>query len=282
MTHHRIIAIHGLNNKPVKQKLERWWLEAIREGLARNAGQAGAEIDLDMVYWADVLNTSPLDPDPEPYIAAGGDGPLPRHDATRADSLREMAQGALDKLTAIPKFDVVTQEVMSRSTPDLHRYFSDPAIRERLREKLESALEAAARDRRRIMIIAHSMGSIIAFDVLASMSRARSPIRIEHLVSLGSPLGLHEVKQQAREQGLALTVPDVVEHWTNLADRRDRIAFDSRLSTDYAPNAGGAAITDLLVVNGYVRPNGKANPHKIYGYLRTPEMSDIVRRYIAV
>ncbi len=31
-----IIGIHGLLNKPAKELLEPWWLEAIEEGLDRN------------------------------------------------------------------------------------------------------------------------------------------------------------------------------------------------------------------------------------------------------
>lgn len=281
MTLHRIIGIHGVGNKPVKPRLAGWWREAIGEGLARNLGRPAAAFELDLVYWADVMYPTPLDLDPEPYVAASGTGPLSRHQASLTDGVRERAQGALDKLTAIPKVDLVTQEVMSRTTPDLHRYYTDAAARAKLRGLLSDALAAAHRDGRRIMVVAHSMGSIVAFDVLAAMTRAGSPIRIEHLVTVGSPLGLHEVKQQARVQGLPIKVPDVVEHWTNHADRRDRVALDSRLATDYAANASGLTITDMLVVNGYVRPDGKANPHKIYGYLRAPELTEIAARLIA-
>jgi len=34
------------------------------------------------------------------------------------------------------------------------------------------------------------------------------------------------------------------------------------------------------VINGYVGRSGKANPHKIYGYLRTPEMSEHIAEFI--
>lgn len=280
MSPYRIIGIHGLNNKPPAAQLAAWWRDAITEGLARNLGLAHGRLDFELVYWADVRSPAPLTDDPEPYVAADGVGPLPRHAASRGDSAREMAQGALDKLSALPRADRLVQEVMNAKTPDLRAYYTNDDIRDTLRQRLREALARASREQRRVMLIAHSMGSVIAFDVLVAMPRAPGAARVQHLVTVGSPLGLHEVKQQARDQGFAMRVPEAVEHWTNHADRRDRVAFDSRLATDYAANASGVGLMDALVVNGYATATGVANPHKIYGYLRTPEMSDLIDRFI--
>ena len=37
---------------------------------------------------------------------------------------------------------------------------------------------------------------------------------------------------------------------------------------------------DALILNAYASPAGKRNHHKIYGYLRAPEFSDLVRNFI--
>jgi pimeloyl-ACP methyl ester carboxylesterase len=129
------------------------------------------------------------------------------------------------------------------------------------------------------MLIAHSMGSIIAYDVLAAAGRTLPGLRVSHFVTVGSPLGLSPVKEIL---AAPLRVPECVERWGNLADPRDHVArWDTRLSSDFRENSAGAAISDHLVVNGYVSPSGKPNPHKIYGYLRTPEMSERIASFAA-
>jgi len=72
----------------------------------------------------------------------------------------------------------------------------------------------------------------------------------------------------------------VVKRWTNFADRRDPVALDVHLADDYAPNDRGVQVKDDLVVNGYSNRAGKANYHKMYGYPRAPELSEIVRAFL--
>ena len=42
---------------------------------------------------------------------------------------------------------------------------------------------------------------------------------------------------------------------------------------DYPRNRYGVRIDDALVINTYESPEGDRNSHKIFGYLRTPELS---------
>jgi pimeloyl-ACP methyl ester carboxylesterase len=272
MRKHAVIGIHGLNNKPRPETLAKWWTTALREGLRRNHGVGDADPGLELVYWADEFHKSPLDHDPEPYLPAPGTGQLPRHDPSLRDNAQAL-KNVPDKLTSVLGGGILTS-LAKRFAEDLHRYHTDAAARERIRARLLTALETAHAGRRRIMLIAHSMGSIIAFDVLSALGGTAEAPRIAHLITIGSPLGLHAVKQAARRQGFRMQVPATVEHWTNLADRHDAIALDARLGTDYTANAAGVAIEDRFVVNGYVGPGAEANPHKIYGYLRTPELSE--------
>ncbi len=127
------------------------------------------------------------------------------------------------------------------------------------------------------MLIAHSMGSIIAYDVLADASRTLPGLEISHFVTVGSPLGLAAVKEMI---AAPWRVPECVARWSNFADPRDHVArWDTRLSSDYRANGTGVTVSDHLVINGYLSPSGKPNPHKIYGYLRTPEMSELIASF---
>lgn len=288
MFRYLIIGIHGLSNKPPASRLKAWWTEAIVEGLRRNLERSGG-IAFDLAYWADLMYDAPLDPDPEPYAPAAGTGPLPRRqDSSRRrikDQSKAAAVGLADKTTAVPGLGRIVDEVIERKAPDLHAYYHDPDQRLRIQQKLSDALAAAHQAGQHILLIAHSMGSIVAFDVLSTIESTLPGFRVHHLITVGSPLGFHQVKKKIRAEDVPLRVPETVEAWTNLADRKDKVASDTRLRTDYKSNRRGVGVVDRLVINGYVAPpppghEGKPNPHKIYGYLRTPELSEAIDRFI--
>jgi triacylglycerol esterase/lipase EstA (alpha/beta hydrolase family) len=187
---------------------------------------------------------------------------------------KEAGGAALDRLSRAPVTRDLVPVATEKRTPDLHRYY-DPqdALAGNVRGLLEARLMRAHASGRPIVLLAHSMGSIIAYDVLCDLAQ-RTSVTIDHFITFGSPLGLSEVKRHQRQE--PRTVPGNVRRWTNLADRRDFVALDSKLATDYSANREGVRINDVPVVNGYVDRKGKANPHKIYGYLRTPEFTALL------
>ena len=66
-----------------------------------------------------------------------------------------------------------------------------------------------------------------------------------------------------------------MRRWTNLSDKRDPVAIDSHLSDDYEANDYGIRVRDDMVLNDW----GGIH-HKSYGYLRTPEFTDLLRTFI--
>lgn len=174
--------------------------------------------------------------------------------------------------------DELAEAVLKKKLRDLHRYYTDKDIREKLRGRIGKALEEA--EGQRIMVIAHSMGSIIAYDVLRLLGRDNPRFVLDHFITIGSPLGLPHVKQQIYKESNLVRTPSIVKQWTNFADRRDPVAVDVHLADDYQPNDAGVRVRDDLVINGYKTPDGKPNYHKLYGYLRAPELSEVVGRFI--
>lgn len=297
-----IIGIHGLGNKPSPDLLEDWWLKSIREGL-RNAGRGDLKISFDLVYWADVIHPVPLDPD-----ITDRDDPLyleeryqPGGTVKREDPsplVKDMLKYLEDQIDRIFLNDDMTINFRNVTDKLIHLYFSDleayygencvpaagrdcsarEAIQQRLADKLQQYQGY------RIMLIAHSMGSIVAYDVLSGLPASN---RIHTFVTLGSPLGLPiivgRIYEAGRKKGLENLLPAVPENitdaWINMSDFRDRIALDHSLSDDYAANSHGLIAEDKPVFNDY-EMNGKANPHKSFGYLRTPEMAEIIATFI--
>ena len=280
-----IIGIHGLKNKTVPESLRDWWRAAIDEGLCRNQGGRSLEIDFELVYWADLLYARPKSPniDAEPYVIASGTGPLLRGGMSVRQIAVARIQGGvgriLEKILGAPVTDDVVRDAFKIRVPDLVWYkeheASQAAIRNRLIEPLRAAHEAG----KRIMLIAHSMGSIIAYEVLRDAERSMPGLEVAHFVTVGSPLGLAGIEEVVSGP---MRVPDCVARWSNLADPRDQVArWDTFLSENFEASRKGVVIVDRLVINGYVSPTGKRNPHKIYGYLRTPEVSDLIAGFSA-
>jgi len=170
--------------------------------------------------------------------------------------------------------------VLAAKLDDLSRYYDIETTRNQMRRRLSDVLLRPENQDKRLMLIAHSMGSIIAYDVLRAIGKEAPSIRVDHLVTIGSPLGLPHVKNKIYEENHLVRTPSVVKNWTNFADRRDPVALDAHLSDDYEENDGGARVRDDLVINGYTGKSDEPNHHKSYGYLRTPEMSSAIRSFL--
>ena len=138
--------------------------------------------------------------------------------------------------------------------------------------------------KKKIMLIAHSMGSIIAYDVLTQLV---DDVQIDTLVTIGSPLGLPIIRSKiatehtkdANPKATLKTPENVTKNWYNLADLRDKIAIYYQLGDDFEANSHGVRVVDEIVSNGY-EFRGEKNPHKSYGYLKTPEIADIVADFL--
>lgn len=292
-----IIGIHGLANKPPRDVQRDGWIHAMREGLDACGTSKPLPAFVD-VYWADLLYTHPLHRnagfefddlyDDEPYEKALP-GAIKSYKAGYIDEVRKDLQaeaGALtERVKATLGVDVVADLVLSAKLKDLAFYYDDSrriAGRDRqtgpARDLLQAELvrELRAHKGDEIMLIAHSMGSIIAYDVLRGLGQEDPHFELARFVTLGSPLGLPHVKIEAGSRypwDPVLRTPTIVAgSWINFADKKDPVAFDPHLADDFGPNKRGVHVRDRFVLNDYAC-KGKRNRHKLFGYLRTPEFS---------
>ena len=101
---------------------------------------------------------------------------------------------------------------------------------------LRSTLEAGWRDGERVVLIGHSLGSVIAYDTLWELTHVqRAPGEVSLLVTLGSPLATRFVQrslQGARELGAA-RYPHNIRRWVNMTARGDTTALHPRLKPLY-------------------------------------------------
>jgi hypothetical protein len=270
-----IIGIHGLSNKPAPDVLKKGWESAMLEGLKKNAKIQLDTLKFISVYWADVMYPH-YDTKPDLYHAAK-DGALKRYKDCWLDELRskgsEICGDVLDNFKKLYGIDHFAEKVLSAKLKDLYLYYNEQEKRKILRSRLEEEI-INNRDKR-IMLVAHSMGTIIAYDVLRKLGKKDPYLSIDHFVTIGSPLGLPHVKYKIAQENPVVRTPSIVKKWTNLADKRDPVAIDTHISDDYGINAYGVRVRDDLVLNDW----GGIN-HKSYGYLRTPEFTDELKSFL--
>jgi len=271
-----IIGIHGLSNKPEKETLAKWWEAAMVEGLNKNSNLPVRSLDFKSVYWADVMYPEGPDENPDAYKSTDKIN-LKYYKDGWVDYLRarifDVGGDFLDFMKDKLDMDEPAEKVLEKKLPDLYRYYTDESIRNKLRARLSEVI--VEHRHKRLMVVAHSMGSIIAYDVLRILGRDEPDLSIEHFVTIGSPLGLPHVKHMIIKENPLIRTPSIVKKWTNLADRRDPVALDVHLRDDYEANYAGVRVEDDLVLNDW----GGIN-HKSYGYLRTPEFSDLLKNFI--
>jgi hypothetical protein len=283
-----VIGIHGLANKPPFNDKIGYWREALIEGLKRNCGKTTDDLSFDFVYWADLRYQAPIAfaGNPEPYYEDPGTGPFPAYQASKwaeiINAATEIVGTEVNLLDMHTGVTSVGDFVLERELRDLAAYYNDAQFRETVRTRLRDKLKQHKGSR--IMLIGHSMGSIIAYDVLRRLGRDDPQFRVDHFVTIGSPLGMPHVKYRIQQENDLVRTPSIVGRWTNFADRRDVVAIDAKLGDDYEPNDQGVKVTDVPVINAYRSPldrdpPNKPNYHKSYGYLRTPEMSSVVRAF---
>jgi len=269
-----IVGIHGLSNKPKESKVEKDWKKAILEGLNKNTSLDVQSINFTSVYWADVMYSKPK---PKSDYGSAEQGTLKRYKDGWLDIARAKAQeiggNLLDEVKEHLGIDEVADRFLKEKFQDLYIYYKNAEKRSELRSRLKERI--IKNKDNRIMLVAHSMGSIIAYDVLRLLGRQEPSIKIDHFVTIGSPLGIPHVKYKITEESPLVRTPSIVRKWSNLADRRDPVAIDTHLYDDYEANDLGVRVKDDLVLNDWQAPY-----HKSYGYLRTPEFTDIVKQFI--
>ncbi|HIF9351748.1 TPA: hypothetical protein ACX6R0_003717 [Photobacterium damselae] len=284
----RYIAIHGRSNKPPAHILEDNWLRAINDGRRHVNQPLINKSQFSMAYHADVFYQQPLYFDPEPYLPSlpflpylpdmpdipSNHSPIPLAvDKEHLSEMMEQNKWRLDNRFFEPllsEFGVyralnyISKPLLRYWLTDVYRYFHDPAFALEIEKPLIRLLKEYRHHS--ITLISHSLGTVIAYNVLQKLAAQRTTqdITIDKWITLGSPLGLASVKAQLKRnlQG-SLAVPENVSAWHNYSDKRDIVCIDGDLADDFARNNLGVSVRDFQVVNAY-----PGNPHKSYGYLR--------------
>lgn len=283
-----VTFIHGMSNKPAAAELRRIWLEALAMPIAGDGGfDLGAVgVTASFVYWADLFFDQPIPASEyesradELAESVPGQPELPDDDWTRKmlekfplDQEVAYEEPPSDESTAeyerIPVPWIVKERVMRHFLREAHDYlFNANGLRDTIRARVMDDLNKIPKNARHVLV-GHSQGSFIAYDVLTGVPECK---QIDGFLTLGSPLGLDEVQDRlvwSRNDGFPAKLRG---DWVNVYDPFDIVAgFDPNLTNDFRKNG------QEIVIN-IKEENWGSWRHSATKYLKGPLLRKQLRR----
>jgi len=189
------------------------------EGLAALTGILGAEPACLPCWYADLSNIGmpvfgledpSLPPEAREFQAEFGQEINQR----RREIEAELPPGEIE--FGLADVGAILADVVS----DVTRYVFDAAVQRPIKARLSDALERAARDYDETILVSHSLGTVVAFDVLRE---AADRYKIATFFTLGCPLR-KLVRLGRRPADLGAINPASVPRWLNLYDTTDPVA----------------------------------------------------------
>lgn len=307
----KIIFIHGRAIKPLEDDLRELWYTAVMHGLQRDHGDTAIEkfasIKKEFVYYGDLSNTFLHDKKGEeiPDDIESRKAALERLKHYKKSDFskrvyKRLAKGRFLKEALADTFSGALSMIragtplVSVVAPDMAHYWNQEAyFGSDVRLRLTDILKQAFDDDDEIMLVSHSLGTIISYDNLWKFShygeyrhQYGSKKKIELFVTMGSPLGDETAKQhlKGKKSSGNHKYPHNIKRWVNIAAEDDYISHDSRLKNDFKKmyKAGllEEPVKDIYPVYNLTVRNESPNAHSAIGYLINPKFIDLLSEWM--
>ena len=303
-----ILLIHGRDFKPAEEKLRKLWLDALRWGIERDhPDQLGAfdHAQHEFIYYGDISNDF--------LVRARGLSRAPSDADSRRETLDELMsykksqftektyerlpgvdwvkEAAADVFAGVLSAIRLSELAIHKVAPDMQHYWDEDSqygsdVRFRMIDPLREAMDRSDE----ILVISHSLGTMIAYDTFwkfahtSEYRRHYGEKKIDLWLTLGSPLADETVKRKLKGGGLSgpRRYPSNVTRWVNVAAEDDYICHDGVVANDYQSMKEWRlmrSIADKRIFNLSVR-DGKSNPHHSAGYLLHPYVAGVVAKWL--
>jgi len=280
-----VTFIHGIANKPAKDKLLNIWTRALAHDEGLDLGAEG--VTSSMIYWADVMYEKPADDEPayeSSELSESLDLALRRQDPALEMSWRDMVAGPeeawveslatkfnyaalVDEQLAPPESEIGPQferiplpgwlkrRMMQTFLRDVHHYLfnaeisprpgSNYRVQDEIRDRTMAAFKEGASKPGPHVAVSHSMGTVIAYDCL---KRAPNCPRVDAFITIGSPLGLDEIQDQFKPEWTrqdGFPGARLAGGWVNVYDHLDPVAGFDPNLANDYRRNGVGVITDI-------------------------------------
>ncbi|MGW8957587.1 hypothetical protein [Paenibacillus sp. NPDC055715] len=318
-----LVIIHGRDKKPKCEEMLRLIKIALIAGLRRVNEEAAQKLEqehitLTFIYYGDINNRLLL---PNSQIRdvfekdSNGEFYVPDH--YYDESLEQLINRPTDQMTPeeynrlianeplIHSYDEIAKilspylslfgmstRAIKKLLPDLGAYLTSRVVGSQIRERLQAPLAKALSSGDDVMLLSHSMGCMVAYDVLWKFSRMSEYKHLwEHKVNdwltLGNPLGEPAVKRSLYDSnepddGM---YPINIRHWTNINAVDDYIAHDATIEDDFSLMLSRnliESIDDQPLIQTFWKDShtGRSNPHNFFAHLNHPKVAEHVADWI--
>ncbi len=291
-----IIFIHGLGQKLPEEILLPIWRKFLLCGSEMNIPDEAVQ----MAYWADCIpnhipenirtSTDKAVQDLLEYVAVNKDN----FHVGAGDKVDEFfAHKGKELINILNSAIVLKENIINSVSEDAKYYVLDSHIAEQMRGCLLSKIVSAWQRKKKVVIVAHSMGSVIAYDLFWELSyRAEyakySGNKIEAFFTMGSPLDNKEVQvnllsSSYRKRG-DLFYPKNLLNWYNFSCLGDVVTHNSQIEEILLkPMKNLGILQDFRDYKNLYNPyvcSGYHNPHKSYGYLVQPKLTKCLNKIL--
>ncbi|MEU1352132.1 endopeptidase [Streptomyces sp. NPDC005795] len=283
MEQQHIVGVHGIKQgRTSRRELIKDWNKALNRGITALHGQDVVRSDprliptLEIPHWSSLLargadrlgpsdffpdDSTALTADEEAFIVEAMDDLLTPQERALAEELDPTTLG----LPKLPPSVTRRAMVYDRRTPDsvvgklitclreVRFYLKHPNLASKVQEHVVKAFS----DDTATVVIGHSLGSVIAYDLIRQEQIAAPGTAVHTFVTCGSPLGIPAVRRAMNIPGPELLAMPAHVKWLNVYDPDDVVTGAAGLAL------GARNVTDVEVDNGNI------DPHAVQAYLRT-------------
>jgi len=296
MHHRHIIYIPGKNPKPPSSQHREMLWRALLEGVRRVDSDITHDLkkhsdNFKLIAWNYLYYKSLVDgTDQEQWVDAviQKQGPTER-DIREAKAwkykLDKILYKAIDQLPTLVQFLPRTARLTAE---ELDRYFkNEEQIASLVREQLKQELRPLLENGHKVLLIGHSLGSVISYDTLWALSQLEHlPGKIDLFLSIGSPLGMNYVQKRLlghKHKDHHKKYPSNIRNWVNISAVGDITPLDRNFAEDYKgmlKPENTQSITDYSEgIYNYFRDEDGLDFHRSYGYLVNPAVGHVIANW---
>ncbi|MEU7602301.1 hypothetical protein [Streptomyces sp. NPDC041003] len=260
----RVLGIHGVRNYKAADTTPHLGSARLRADWLAAIGPAAPGLDLETAYYADLLRSERQSAEPadeelalvEQWARVWGIDPSGAQG--RATGWLRWICGQVAERTK--QHPAVVEKSVKRFFPEVARYFA--AGRGPVRERVKSAMVRHRPD----VVVAHSLGSVVAYEALHDLAGA---LDVRLLLTLGSPLALPNAVFHRLDPGPLEgrgARPPGVRQWVDIADVGDFVAVPKgELARVFEGVEGRPEIS--------IAPLW---PHSVLAYLKHPAVAEVI------
>lgn len=294
MTNKHIIYIPGKNPKPLPEQHKELLWKTMMEGIRRADEHTAKALQeqfaqFHLISWNHLFYNTYKDITPDiPWIDAliNQHGPSVE-DIREANSWGAHLSRILFTLADHMHFliPLLPREVKS-AAKEINHYFNNVNnIAYDIRGLVKNELRPIIAKNEPVLLIGHSLGSVIAYDSLWELTHEENLQGKVDLLTIGSPLGMHYVRRHLLGMNGhgKISYPKLIRQWINISSEGDLIALERNFHVVFEEMLKQKLLNSIEDhshgIYNYFHNDEGLNCHRSYGYLVNPAVGNSIAHW---